>query len=619
MSPNRTNFAPAKSPLRGILTGPRIVVLLASLLVSLSSGTNYVYSAYAPQLGARLHINHTQLNIIGLAGNVGVYGTAPIWGRIVDRRGPRIPLTCAFVLLLTGYYGIHYFYDQGVPESATTISSWTFATLVVCGFLTGAGGNAGLAGAVNSTAKSFPDKARATATGLVIGGFGLSAFFFSSMARFAYPGDTSSFLLILALGTSCPMILGFFLVKAVPLPGEEHGATPRQPPNARLPHDPRLDSHTRLLDHVDGRGQNNDDDESDVEDMAVEYAHANDVDGSAVELSLSRGTSPRPDTRQHHRHTYPRIDQLNPLNGDHGNDHPHAHARNDGLPNIYGMKLARSPDFWLLFITLSIVSGIGLMYINNVGSMSQALFAHNNPNYDEKQAGKWQAEQVSHLSLMNFGGRIFIGVVSDFAKAQLGWPRSYCLFLVALFCFTSQVAASYIDNVEHLWIASSILGLAHGCAFSLFPTVCIEWFGLLHFSENWGYLSSSPVFAGNFFSMIFGKNLDEHAGLPGKPDAQPPSLFSRHVGAASTSAFASKMKRWLPFDTIENMVRRDARHLCLQGRQCYVDTLHLTITASIVAMGLSIYAAWRDRQKLMASQLKMATEGGEVVWENGEE
>ncbi len=47
--------------------------------------------------------------------------------------------------------------------------------------------------------------------------------------------------------------------------------------------------------------------------------------------------------------------------------------------------------------------------INNVGSMSQALFAHNNPDYDEKQAGKWQAEQVSHLSLMNFGGRIFIG------------------------------------------------------------------------------------------------------------------------------------------------------------------------------------------------------------------
>jgi hypothetical protein len=28
-----------------------------------------VYSAYAPQLGAKLHLSHTQLNIVGIAGN----------------------------------------------------------------------------------------------------------------------------------------------------------------------------------------------------------------------------------------------------------------------------------------------------------------------------------------------------------------------------------------------------------------------------------------------------------------------------------------------------------------------------------------------------------------------
>ena len=47
--------------------------------------------------------------------------------------------------------------------------------------------------------------------------------------------------------------------------------------------------------------------------------------------------------------------------------------------------------------------------INNVGSISRSLYAHNNPEYDEAEAVRWQAAQVSVISLTNFGGRIFIG------------------------------------------------------------------------------------------------------------------------------------------------------------------------------------------------------------------
>ena len=47
--------------------------------------------------------------------------------------------------------------------------------------------------------------------------------------------------------------------------------------------------------------------------------------------------------------------------------------------------------------------------INNVGSMSQCLYAYNNPNYDDVVGSGWQAAQVSAISIMNFSGRIFIG------------------------------------------------------------------------------------------------------------------------------------------------------------------------------------------------------------------
>jgi hypothetical protein len=59
--------------------------------------------------------------------------------------------------------------------------------------------------------------------GLVMSGFGLSAFFFSSISHILFPGNTSDFLLVLCLGTAIPMVFGFFFVRIIPLPS--HGVT----------------------------------------------------------------------------------------------------------------------------------------------------------------------------------------------------------------------------------------------------------------------------------------------------------------------------------------------------------------------------------------------------------
>ncbi|KIJ96456.1 hypothetical protein K443DRAFT_107199 [Laccaria amethystina LaAM-08-1] len=459
---------------------PRLTTLIASLIVALAAGTNYV--TYAPQLGSRLRITHTQLNMVGLAGNVGVSVSGPIWGQIVDYRGPRILLACGFMLLLGGYSGIRHLYDEGIPDGAASLSTFGLYTLVLFSFMTGAGSNCGVTSTVNSTAKTFPDRMRASTTGLVISGFGLSAFLFSTISHHFYAGNTSSFLFLLSVGTALPMIIGFFLVRPIPL----------------LPSKERL--HADIEDPREAA-------------ISSELAH----DDSIYTRLLGA------------------VESL------------------DGLPDVYGKRLWKSGDFWLLFSILSILSGTGLMYINNVGSMSQALYGYNNSHYDEAKASQWQSTQVSTISLMNFTGRIFIGLVSDLGKNRFGMPRSYSLVLVSSFCFVSQVATASIDDIRHLSIASSLLGLAHGSVFSLFPTVCLEWFGMPHFSENWGYLSLSPMAAGNFFSLVFGRNLDMH-------------------GASMTR--------------------------CGQGLECYVATIYLTIGATFLSMLLSLWAGSRDRRKM---------------------
>ncbi len=67
----------------------RLLSLAGSTLVSLSAGSNYAFSSFAPQLQDAVHLTSTQINVVGLAGNAGVYLSSPLWGKWVDARGPR--------------------------------------------------------------------------------------------------------------------------------------------------------------------------------------------------------------------------------------------------------------------------------------------------------------------------------------------------------------------------------------------------------------------------------------------------------------------------------------------------------------------------------------------------
>jgi hypothetical protein len=90
------------------------------------------------------------------------------------------------------------------------------------------------------------------------------------------------------------------------------------------------------------------------------------------------------------------------------------------------------------------------------------------------------------------------------------------------------------------------------------------------------------MLAGNLFSVAFGRNLDSHERAPSETDLLPGSNISPQ---------------------------------CLKGRLCYVDTLYMTMAACFLSMVLSVWAGWRDRKKIAASQLKTRAE---VIWEDTE-
>lgn len=173
----------------------------------------YVYSAWAPQFADKLKLSATQSNLIGLAGNLGMYSMGVPIGMFIDTRGPRPAVIAGSILLALGYFPLRQAYVKGS-------GSVTFLCLV--SYLTGLGGCMAFAAAVKTSALNWPHH-RGTATAFPLAAFGLSAFFFSLFGSLIVPGDTSAFLLLLAIGTFVLTFVSFFFLHVLPPSSSGHG------------------------------------------------------------------------------------------------------------------------------------------------------------------------------------------------------------------------------------------------------------------------------------------------------------------------------------------------------------------------------------------------------------
>lgn len=203
---------------------------------------------------------------------------------------------------------------------------------------------------------------RASTTALVLSGFGLSAFFFSTMAHVLYPGDTSSFLELLAFGTALPMVMGFFLVRPIPVDTPPNIATPhsRRMSVSDIPHDGF--AHSVGVDEV-FRGD------------ALVFEHHNDSRTTLLRTAspaagpAHRSPAPfRADSEYvHEDHGEPRTPPLpsveltgSPALGRRQRSTSAiGHGRNQSrvievMQEVHGPALLGSGDFWLLALMLSL-------------------------------------------------------------------------------------------------------------------------------------------------------------------------------------------------------------------------------------------------------------------------
>eukprot|EP00842_Homolaphlyctis_polyrhiza_P000865 jgi/Hompol1/177/HPOL_001010-RA len=152
------------------------------------------------------------------------------------------------------------------------------------------------------------------------------------------------------------------------------------------------------------------------------------------------------------------------------------------------------------------LSGMGLMYINNIGSIVLALI----PDKSGSQAAtEKQALMVSLISLFNCLGRIATGIISDKAQVHYGTQRLWFLISAGIMMLVAQFMGAFVvTTIPALIVCTCILGFGYGSLFSSTPAIVSKWFGVLRFGENWGYYQVGPAMGGYLWNIVFGMWMD---------------------------------------------------------------------------------------------------------------
>ncbi|KAI1763770.1 MFS general substrate transporter [Hypoxylon sp. FL1150] len=551
----------------------RIVSSVAATVISLACGTNYVYSAWAPQFADKLLLSATESNLIGLAGNLGMYSLGVPIGMFVDSKGPRPAVMVGSFLLGLGYYPLHQAYDVG---------SGSVPWLCFVSFLTGLGGCMAFAAAVKTSALNWPHH-RGTATAFPLAAFGLSAFFFALIGSVFFPGSPGKFLMLLACGTFGLTFVGFFFLRVLPAHAPYH-AVPDMEPGMSSSQELHRTTSEEAKGPRAGRGNPNEPGMSPaaIDDTTSTSQKAATPEQTEDEANSTAARDPPSDSAEGNNRAVDggaRDNEDDASGNRDGADETSSllsQSTSSSLPgevlvqssvdmdrshrvDIRGVNLLKNFEFWQLFLIMGILSGIGLMTINNIGNDVTALWKYYDDSIDDKTLVLRQQLHVSILSIGSFSGRLLSGVGSDFLVKVMHASRVWCLVVASGIFSLAQVFALNVTNPHLLGFVSGFSGLGYGFLFGVFPSIIAESFGIHGLSSNWGFLTLSPVISSNIFNLFYGAVFDAHS-----------------------------------------VVDRDGVSSCSDGLECYRSAYIVTLAACGLGLLVTLWVIWHQRKTRLA-------------------
>ncbi len=156
-------------------------------------------------------------------------------------------------------------------------------------------------------------------------------------------------------------------------------------------------------------------------------------------------------------------------------------------------EVARTPQFYLLWVMYLLAATAGLMLIAHLPSIAVA-------QADWKTAGFML---VVILSIFNAIGRLGAGALSD----KVG--RTRAMMIVFMLQAVNMFLFAFYTSIPMLVVGSAIAGISYGAVFSLFPTTTAEYFGMKNLGVNYGMIFTGWGIAGVVGPMLGGMVADK--------------------------------------------------------------------------------------------------------------
>jgi MFS family permease len=172
--------------------------------------------------------------------------------------------------------------------------------------------------------------------------------------------------------------------------------------------------------------------------------------------------------------------------------------------DIGGWDLFYNHNAIVLAISMFCISGTGLMYINNVGTIIKSLsFARHHTLPDSSHIQELQNTHVFVLSVFSCLGRLSAGFLSDLTKLFFNLPRLWFFIMSGVWLFLAQLLVLfYVNDLNKLMVVTVLVGFGFGNIYAIAPTIVSEWFGTKRFGLNWGMIACVSIVIIIFFFFV---------------------------------------------------------------------------------------------------------------------
>ncbi|RKP08453.1 hypothetical protein THASP1DRAFT_23568, partial [Thamnocephalis sphaerospora] len=174
-------------------------------------------------------------------------------------------------------------------------------------------------------------------------------------------------------------------------------------------------------------------------------------------------------------------------------------------------------EFWCFWIAAGLVTGVDLMYVNNIGLLVQQLWPGVRGASGVISSGL-DDHITLHVSVLSFSSCIaglLVGYASDYAKRKANIERIHFFTVAAALQGIAQVGGYYAETLEELLPVTFLSGFASGIVFTLNSVVVSDYWGTENCGRNIGLIGWAVAFGSQIFGSLFGVIYDMREGQAG--------------------------------------------------------------------------------------------------------